>query len=283
MKKVHSLFAMLILLGISTLSACRHHPEGHHPATPQTAGLKILINGPVAIVLKKSDPSKIIVFTPRDDMHEIYINDVATSQDRTKNYHFKLLPDGLKTASVAPRIDQYLADFTAETDVWKSEDYFVTIELPAPDTITFAPPLKWVNFENGGGGYMSTNYILEYRVTDPGKIRVVSPELSTTRPIFSAELQKQYADFCSSPAGSGFHDSCIEMRNLLANNAGANTRVFFFGIGVPVPKHSAMSMSAREVPNSQRGWVMPSQARRTVGRSGVENPALMLFSRLPAT
>ena len=39
----------------------------------------------------------------------------------------------------------------------------------------------------------------------------------------------------------------------------------------------------RIVPASQRGRTMPSHARRRLGRSGVEKPARMLFSRLPAT
>ena len=38
----------------------------------------------------------------------------------------------------------------------------------------------------------------------------------------------------------------------------------------------------RNVPNSQRGCVRPCHARRALGRSGVEKPARMLFSRLDA-
>jgi hypothetical protein len=37
------------------------------------------------------------------------------------------------------------------------------------------------------------------------------------------------------------------------------------------------------VPNSQAGWVSPAHASATLGRSGVEKPALTLFSRLAAT
>src|SRR5258708_10382445 len=37
------------------------------------------------------------------------------------------------------------------------------------------------------------------------------------------------------------------------------------------------------VPKSQRGLVRPCHARRAVGRSGVEKPARMLFSRFDST
>ena len=39
----------------------------------------------------------------------------------------------------------------------------------------------------------------------------------------------------------------------------------------------------RNVPTLQRGCVMPSHASARLGRSGVENPARTLFSRLEST
>jgi hypothetical protein len=88
---------------------------------------------------------------------------------------------------------------------------------------------------------MSTNYILEYRVKDPDKIKLVSPELPDARPLSSAELQKQFADLCGSPVGRRVHDSCIEMRNLLSKYSRPGTSLFFFGVGLSVMEESKLS------------------------------------------
>jgi hypothetical protein len=248
MKAVRFPLIVLIVLAISMLSACRHHHEGRFPVTPHPPTLKIIFNGPFAIMLKKNDPSRIIAFTPRDpkNVHEFYINDLEQSQDKKKNYFIKVTSDGLKPASTSPAIDPYLADFTAKTDLWSREEYFVTIELPVPDTITFAPPMKQVTFEDGTTGYMSTNYVLEYRVAGPSRIRAVSPGLKDLRPLSPSTLLKQFEALCGGEWHDRFHDSCIEMRNLLAQCSGANTSVLFFGVGIPVTQHIKMSKDEAE-------------------------------------
>jgi hypothetical protein len=234
MKKVYSLLlAVPVVLGISMISACRHR-EAPRTVPPTAATLDVIFNGPFVIVLQNSEPSKVIVFTPRDKegFHGFYVNDLEQSQDKQKNYHFKLSPDGLKAAA-SPSIDTGLADFNFQTDSWKREkDYFVTIELPVPDKITFAPPQHQVTFENGATGFMSTNFIFQYLITEPGKIQAVSDELGSKRPLASAALQDKYLALCGVIGQSQkFHNSCIEMRNLLAQSAGAPISVFLFGVG----------------------------------------------------
>ena len=242
MKKVYTLLAVPVLLGISMLSACRHRDDRHDPDTPP-ATIKVLINGPFAIVRPKTDPSKIIVFTPRDPhgIHVFYVNDLANSHDGGKNYHFTLLPDGVKAAS-SLTVDPYLADFTAEIAEWKDDEYFVRIELPVPEKITFAPPLNPVTFENGSRGYMATNFVLEYRMTEPEKVNVKSPDLGGVHPLKISELQEQYAKLCGmADVGKRFHDSCIEIRNMLEQCAGPKSKVLFFGVGLPLEKQSKLN------------------------------------------
>lgn len=234
MKNIYSLLAVPVVLGIGMLSACRHRDDRHFPDTPP-ATIKVVINGPFAIVWPKSDRSKIIVFTPRDPqgVHVFYVNDLTKSYDEGKNYHFKLLPEGVKAAS-SLTVDPYLADFTSEAGKWEDQkEYFVRIELPVPEKITFAPPMQQVTFENGASGYRATNFVLEYRVTEPERIKVVSPELGGVRLLATSELQEQYARLCGVPyVGKRFHDSCIEIRNLLAQSAGPKAKVVFFGVGI---------------------------------------------------
>ena len=242
MKKVYSLLAVPIVLGISMLSACRHRDDRHFPNTPP-ATIKVVINGPFAIVWPKSDRSKIIVFTPRDPKgtHVFYVNDLNNSHDEGKNYHFKLRPEGVKAAS-SLTVDPYLADITAETEWEDQKEYFVRIELPVPEKITFAPPLHKVAFANGSRGYVTTNFVLEYRVAEPDRVKLDSPELGGVHPLATSELQEQYARLCAGyEANSRYHDSCIEIRNLLAQGAGPQAKVFFFGAGIPPDKQSTMT------------------------------------------
>jgi hypothetical protein len=242
MKRRQWLFSSLIVLIICVLSACRHNTGNKH-LPPSTGTLKVILNGPFAIVLKSNDPSRIIVFTPRDpqDKHQFYFNDLQTDLDREKNYHFTLLPAGLQRYSRPPMLDPGLADFNAETDLWQREEYFVTIELPAPDVITFAPPAQPVIFTNGNHGSMPLNHILEYRQANIAKITLTSLELPDARPISASELEKQFAQLCGSPQVQGVHgDSCSEMRKLLSQASGA-TSTLFFGVGFPLKAESAMN------------------------------------------
>ncbi|HWF03270.1 MAG TPA: hypothetical protein VHA06_06260, partial [Candidatus Angelobacter sp.] len=45
---------------------------------------------------------------------------------------------------------------------------------------------------------------------------------------------------------SRYHDSCIEIRNLLAQCTGPQTRIFFFGIGMPVGHENMMTQFEEE-------------------------------------
>jgi hypothetical protein len=230
MKKIRSPLSALILLGLSLLSACHHRPEGPHPVPPSLSTFKIWFNGPFAIVVLKS---RIIVFSPRDPdgLHGFYVNSLDDNQDSTKNYHFKLEQEGFKTVS-ATEIDHELADFTARTDLWKREEYFFIGEFPKPYKITFAPPQHQITFANGSTGYMATNFVLEYEVTDREKIKAISPELGVLKPLTGAELRAQYARLCSKAGVKELHhDSCIGVRNLLEQCVGEQTSVLFFGVG----------------------------------------------------
>jgi hypothetical protein len=247
MKQLRWPIRTLVLLVICALSACRHS-SGNRPLPPPSGTLKIILNGPFAIVLKRTDPSRIVVFTPRDplDKHRFYLNDLQTDLDGEKNYHFKLLPAGLEISRRRPTIDPGLADFNAETDLWQREEYFVTIELPVPDAITFAPPAQPVIFTNTRHGSMPLNHILEYRQADLAEITLTSPEVPDTKPVSAWELEKQFAHLCGRPQLQGVHrESCSEMRRLLSQASGA-TSTLFFGVGFPLRAESGMNAGEDE-------------------------------------
>jgi hypothetical protein len=242
MRKVRSPLIALMLICLTLLSACYHRPEGNRPIPLSFTPFTILVNGPVAIVVQKSK-STITIFSPRDPegLHELYVNNLEHSQDSSRDYHFTLEQEGLKP-SADVNIDHYLSDFVVHTEDWKREKNFFSIEVPMPEKITFAPPLQPITFENGATGYMATNFVFKYTATDYEKIKAVSHELGTLKPLTNAELQTQYARLCSKAAGDRrYHDSCIGVRNLLEQFVDEQGRVLFFGIGRPLLKQNLLS------------------------------------------
>lgn len=245
MKKVHFLQALSIVLVISIviiLIICLRHDS---PTT-----LKVIFNGPTVLVRAKDKPNVITVFSPRDSLHQFFPND-PLGKGWSQPVHISIAAEGLKPAPAEPAlpIDAYFPrDFIANTDVWQRpkdggpEDYLMTIELPLPDKITFMSPLHPVTFENGKDSYIAGNFILEYRVTDFGKILATSKEkeLGSLRPRSSSDLQKQFETLCQKPEAEEYYDGCANMRNLLEQCAGAHTGVFFFGVGIPFDTQTEM-------------------------------------------
>jgi len=243
MRKAHFLLALSILLVISIVIIviiCRRHPS------PQT--VKVLLNGPIVLVQTPGKPNVITAFSPRDPggLHSFFLNRLQDGIPQTKDgtpqaIHIALLPDGLKQVSdsaIDSVIDPYYPkELVVHTPTWKrpSDDYFVSIELPVPEKITFAPPLNPVTFADGTQSFMATNFVLEYKVADYSKIHAKLPGSNDFSPISSAALQEQYATLCSNAdVRKQYYQSCIEFRSLLEQCAGANTAVFFFGVGIPM-------------------------------------------------
>jgi|GEM_PF-2871451 len=237
MRKVHLLLALSTLLVIG----CRHTDRDDHRYPPNsTTTLKVVLNGPYVIVWTQSRPDVITVFSPRDNqgLHKFYSNNLTEGVDQ--NVHLRLAAEGLKPAAKLS-IDPYFPqDFVVQTDVWQrppkgdpGKDYLVTIELPLPEKITFISPLHPVTFENGTQSYQATNFVLEYQVTDLGKIRATHGSNSVS-PQSSSDLQKQYDVLCGDAKNRKYYESCANLRNLLEQGAGAKTAVFFFGVGIPL-------------------------------------------------
>lgn len=239
MKKVHLLLALSTLLVVG----CRHIDRDDHRYPPNsTATLKVVLNGPYVIVREKSRPDMITVFSPRDNqgLHRFYSNDLKEGKDQ--NVHITVAVDGRKPAANLPDlpIDPYFPpDFVANTEVWQrppkgdpGKDYLVTIELPLPEKITYMSPLHPVTFEDGTQGYQATTLVLEYRITDFGKIRASDGSHSVS-PLSTSDLQKKYNELCEDPEiGKKYYEGCANVRNMLEQCAGAKTALFFFGVGI---------------------------------------------------
>lgn len=253
MRKARFLLALSIVLVISIviiLIICLYRP--HEPTTT----LKVVLIGPYVLVWSPSHPNMITAFSPRDPkgldgqtLHRFYANNLLPDDGINQNVHVTLKSGGLRPAAKLSVDPYYPKAFIVDTEKWADKnDYLVKIELPLPEKITFASPLSPVTLDNGARRFMATNFILEYRVTDPGKIEAKSDELGRLLPLPSSDLLRQYEILCQKPGVQQHYDyqeSCASMRNLLEKSAESSTALFVFGVGIPLTKQ--INMTTEEV------------------------------------
>jgi hypothetical protein len=212
--------------------------------------LRIFINGPFALVIEKKQPDKITFFTPFDPekLHQFYFNGLQgqakihdDGKDAKRSYHFQLPVRGL---DVYPKkrayIDQCFRDISFTTDLWKKEEYFVTLELPVPDSIGFIPPAKPIIFKLGKKqGSMPMNNVLEYRMTDPDDVKIITKQGSfAPRP--ASKLNQEYLDYCKNYKSKenykeydqGHREACAKLEEEFKTWDEPEVRAFSFGVGV---------------------------------------------------
>lgn len=256
MRKVRVLLVLSVLLVVG----CRHCDRDDHHFPPDSPSIfKMIVDGPWILVYVPSRPDVIFLVSPRDaeGLHRFYLNDLTKGTDQ--NVHLILAADGLEHGTKLS-IDPYFPpDFIAKSIQWDQKDYLVTIELPLPEKISFMSPLHPVTFKNGTQSFQATNFVLEYKVKDFSKISVASSQpnstsqrssispLNNVKPLSSSALLEQYAAVCGkADVRQKYYESCSDIRNLLEQGTGAKTKVFFFGVGIPLDKEIMMSPEQTE-------------------------------------
>lgn len=253
------------LLALPVASALDGIKYAHAQPQLSAVTLRIVLDGAFAIVLQADSRWRIRVFTPIDTtgMHEFRVFGSQLDQickggeitSRLQN-SFTLLPDGLEPSSTRPKIDRCLHDFNVATDLWCQSRYFVTIDLPAPRSITFMPPLSTVTFKNGDNdskhpgrkGCMPSNHVLEYDVMDATKIKMAWQQKKKDvefQPITSKELLERYRNGCDELRDDYSKDrehtwmppQCLksgedEIREKFSHFKPGDL-TFFFGVGLP--------------------------------------------------
>jgi hypothetical protein len=140
--------------------------------------LQILLDGAFAVVIQRGNLNSILAFSPRDksEPHKFYFNDPSYAQASEKNFNFELQAEGLRHTE-RTEISPGFEDFQATVRRWKLTENFVAIKLPLPARIAFSGHREQVVFKTKKTGWMPTNHILEYDVTDPAKVKIVCKEL----------------------------------------------------------------------------------------------------------
>jgi hypothetical protein len=132
--------------------------------------LEVHLDGAFAVVIQENKANSILAFSPRpkkgDEPHQFYFNGYPKPEDPQKGYHFKL-PAETRERDSKVEISPGLNDFSFKTERWRVGDSLLSLELPAPDRITFSghrSPVKFLSSKKPA--FMPTNHILEYDLKD---------------------------------------------------------------------------------------------------------------------
>ncbi len=171
--------ALAALPVVTVMSSCKREDDSNRPRQGSAPHqLQVLLDGAFAVVVQHDKSDSILAFSPKDktEPHQFYFNDPSHAQAVGQNYNFELRPDGLRE-NKHTEIAAGLSDFRATVKDWKQTENFVAIKLPAPQKITFAGHRERVIFSSQKTGWMPTNHILEYEVSDPDQVKVICNEL----------------------------------------------------------------------------------------------------------
>jgi hypothetical protein len=132
--------------------------------------LEVHLDGAFAVVIQENKANSILAFSPRpkkgDEPHQFYFNGYPKPEDPQKSYDFKLSAETRERDSKIA-ISPGLNDFSFKTQRWRVGDSLLSIELPAPDRITFSGHRSPVRFlSDRRQAFMPTNHILEYDLKD---------------------------------------------------------------------------------------------------------------------
>jgi len=226
---------MLSLPVASALSCNGEDKKGDASMIPSRGKgkLSVVFNGAFAIVIQKNARNRLRVFSPREpsNLHEFYFNDPHAPLDSRQSHNFELLPDGLEPAR-QPAVDDRLHAFNKPTDLWCQDEYFVTVDLPAPQKIGFFGPLYDALLATGDKIKVPASLVLEYEVANPGRVRIVSQDSKETPPLRFSDLIERYGSKCSEKSEERFKSECNEMKKRYESAFPGSAVGYFFGVGL---------------------------------------------------
>jgi hypothetical protein len=267
---------MLTVPVASAIGGCRHEHRDHPRPLPARGGtLRVMLQGPFALVLDTTNKNKITAYVPFTDpedkgAHEFRFldpskpfSDEGGSSGKRNHYEFTLPKDYLEISDRPPIIDSGFQDVTLNVTGWKAEPekYFVSVELPTPDYITYVPPAIPVVMQDTDAPRLAmtpTNHILEYRIPefeDWDKIVLQSHQLKNRKPLpcqdllprFQEHWKQEQSDYEKwKMAGGDYHNpQRAHMEHALKGYSGTPCVMFFLGVGLhPTPDDSRKKVHA---------------------------------------
>lgn len=261
MNRRHMLQAMLSVPIAGALGGCRHEHTDHHHFPPSRGGtLRVILQGPFAVVIDTKNHYRITAFVPYTDDRNDPSNDhefryaAPINPDNTNvfpergakrernHYQFVLEGNNLETNERMPYIDVGLADFTLKVSGWlpSEKDYFVKLELPAPELITYRnEPVQLGLTVDQRLVVLRTSHVLQYRVRDFDdlkKVTVRSSQLGERHPFSCADLGSVVRQH-GATVGKLDPERSQRMATEFDQCSNEPVSALFFGVGLPPSEH----------------------------------------------
>jgi hypothetical protein len=170
------------------------HDGGKTGGSSAIRTLRIILQGPFAVVMQKDRNYRVKAYVPYDNMHEFRFPSPLIVQDKNKYkfFQFKLEEESLELSGRAPYVDHGFDGFNPEICEWRPpSDTFVSLDLPAPNVISYFPPTIPVLFESGQFTTLPRNHVLEYRVKEGCKVHLQSKQVGDCTPLTCDDLYQQ--------------------------------------------------------------------------------------------
>ncbi|HEY6250082.1 MAG TPA: hypothetical protein VI685_08975 [Candidatus Angelobacter sp.] len=242
MKRRELLRGLFALSAAGILNGCRDGEKGDHDHEPKNpATLKVVLQGPFAVVLKKKDKTySVSAFIPPDPKHQFRFQLPSKEgiQTSAPKYQFTLGPEGLDiNERRRPYMDHGLDDMNFDLGEYPAPDFFVAVDLPVPDLITFIPPSEPVVFVDGRIAFAALNHILEYKIADEKKVLLHSKELGDQHPLPFSEMFKHHQEHTHSEQEysdkKGHGPQNPHTQSELGRPSESEVFTYFLGVGVP--------------------------------------------------
>ena len=203
---------------------------------PAPGTLKVVIVGPFAAVIQPGKNFHVTAYIPhdREKQHEFRFQNPNRVMPADKAYDFTLSSQGLEPNQRQPYVDRGFDDFNVNIHGWPgAANYFVKIELPPPDVISFIPLSEPVIFrQNSRRGVMQLNMVLEYRASDLRQVCMFAGQgKDCLKPMSCEELYEHYETYWKAEKKDQSHSRQTE--DDLSKCAHSQTSAYFFGVGLP--------------------------------------------------
>lgn len=235
MNRRRLLQSMIALPAMGVLNSCR----GTEPAAKGT--FKVFLHGPFGLVVQTNNRNRITAFVPLDPQkrHEFRVRtpmNLVADETQGKRFSFELGDKGLEVSGRSPYIDRGFNDFILRhIGEWEPtpDKYFVMIDLPAPDVITFMSPAEGVLFKDGRTGMMPLDHVLEYRMRSTNEVRFQSKELGEQSALSCNELVQEFQKHWEAPRHKRNAPSQRpSIEEELSRCSNDDVSAFFFGVGL---------------------------------------------------
>lgn len=170
----------LATLPLATMAGCKERP-----ASPAKGTLKVILHGPFAVVVvRKGSEYRINAFVPSTPAdvklkHEFRFRTPAgraIDENQGKRFKYELGAKGLEISNDRrPYFDHGFDDFNlGNIGEWRPdpEKYFVFLDLPVPEVITYIPPAEGVLLKSGRTATLPIEHVLEYRMGDSSEVKL---------------------------------------------------------------------------------------------------------------